>query len=75
MAKRKKRSKRAPAKESITVTVPKEWESFDKDVIQGIVEATLGGGPTFGIDEVIVQASGPRADIVQPPILWDKVCN
>ena len=50
MAKRKKHSKRAPAKESITVTVPKEWESFDKEIIQGIVEATLGYGPTFGID-------------------------
>jgi hypothetical protein len=74
MAKRKKRSKRGPADNVITITVPKEWEAFDQGVIEGIVQSTLGHGASFGITEVIVQTQGAGAGEV-PLLIWDKYCN
>ena len=61
----------------ITVTVPKEWETYDKAIIQGIIEATLGKGPKFGISKVIVQtaaAPGVRPVAAAGAPVWDKLC-
>jgi hypothetical protein len=72
MAKRKKGTK-SSAGETIIITVPKEWEKYDKAVIEGIIEATLGKGPKFGIKKVIVQAAGPTGVVTGGPT-WDKLC-
>jgi hypothetical protein len=78
MAKRKKSSKKAAAAPNvITVTVPKEWEAYDKAIIQGIIEATLGKGPKFGITKVIVQAAaapGEAPVAASGAPVWDKLC-
>ncbi|HEV3302556.1 MAG TPA: hypothetical protein VG055_23075 [Planctomycetaceae bacterium] len=80
MAKRKKSSKKsaaAPTPHVITVTVPKEWEAYDKAIIQGIIEATLGKGPKFGITKVIVQAAAAPGEAAVPASgapVWDKLC-
>jgi hypothetical protein len=79
MAKPKKSSKKAAAATPnvITVTVPKEWANYDKAIIQGIIEATLGKGPKFGVTKVIVQAAaapGEAAVAASGAPVWDKLC-
>jgi hypothetical protein len=74
MAKRKKAVK-PPAGQTITITVPKEWEKYDQAIIQGIIEATLAKGPKFGISKVIVQTAEAAAPSMVPtPPVWDKLC-
>jgi hypothetical protein len=74
MAKRKKPTKKVPPGETITILVPKEWASYDEKIIQGIIEATLGKGPKFGISKVIVRSAGEAPGEVHPMVGWDKFC-
>jgi hypothetical protein len=74
MAKRKKPTKKVPPGETITIMVPQEWASYDEKIIQGIIEATLGKGPKFGISKVIVQSASEALGAVSPKGVWDKLC-
>jgi hypothetical protein len=74
MAKRKKPTKKTAPGETITILVPQEWASFDEKIIQGIIEATLGKGPKFGISKVIVRSAGEAPGAVSPKGGWDKFC-
>jgi hypothetical protein len=72
MAKRKRSSKKAATGGTVTITVPDEWKKYDKEIIQGIIEATLGKGQKFGISKVIVQTEAQST--ADTPPTWDKLC-
>jgi hypothetical protein len=74
MAKRKKPTKKVPPGETITILVPQEWASYDEKIIRGIIEATLGKEPKFGISKVIVRSAGQTLGEVSPKGGWDKIC-
>ena len=74
MAKRKKPTKKVAPGETITILVPQEWASYDEKIIQGIIEATLGKGPKFGISKVIVRSAGGAPGEASPTSGWDKIC-
>jgi len=48
--------------------------SYDEKIIRGIIEATLGKGPKFGISKVIVRSAGEALGGVSPMGGWDKLC-